>query len=704
MNYINNFRYGEISRKNAGRFDREGYQQGAFSFINAKTGYLGDAQRRPPLKKLIDTTGVLRLVTFIVSEELSYTIALKESVLEVYRFVVGKYTKITEIGYPKADEDEQLKMTAIMAREVRYAQYYTRMYFVHQDFRPFFIEINPSNDSVSTSVVSVILNQKALGTLYFTPQYVANDNGEEVTSQEGRLVYYNEDGIAYKWFFDEEFTDPYEYAYSYPPILGDRSQIGNYDNFQEDDFLNGSGNFPAGVACINERLFFYATKNHPQAFWMSRTLGSSQWIDGFTTDSMHDLINFQVVTSETPDIVDELPMTAMTDSSGNIIYEQENGQDKYFTSEKDEDGNYTYAHRIYWKPKEPNSEEKVWYDEYGEEYTLKEGEPVRKPYMVIDVTRTDAFTKYNVSVDLITNDSCGGRYELNTGRQDRVMAIAPGCERIFVLTTTSEHYLPDDFNASSNLSRKKFSDYTSVSSYAVTPLTLNNSFLFVQRGNILREFYVFEGYLNNSDVTVLNHDILDSDIISCVSKNTPDPMCYFALSDGTIRALTYDKSNEIQSFSRWTFGNRQIISLATIEVNNENRLIALVKSETEEFIGYFDEHETEHFIDEGGVSYTTEITTPYLEIVSINNSEQVLSFGRTKQVHSAFLRCLNTGKIVIVDRSGQENVTNYRLDEESDITDYRIPIDGRASSQYQLTIRSYEDHPMDILALAYEVT
>lgn len=708
MNYINNFRYGEISKRNAGRFDTEFYQNGAFSFINAKTGYLGDVQRRPPLKKLIDTDGVLNIITFTVSESMSYLIALKKTNLEVYRFVTNKFSKITEVSYPKADDDDDIELTGLEAHEVRYAQYYTRMYFTHHTFRPFFIEINPTTDTVSTSVVEVLLNQDIKKSFYFTPSYVADANGKELPNQEGRLVY-KATGENYSWYFDEDFTEPYLYSLAYPPILGERSHIGNYDEYQDDDLLQGKGNYPSGVSIISDRIYFYATDNHPQVFWMSRILGSSQWIEGYTTDSMHDFVSFQAVITQGKDIIDagEFPMTEMKDSAGEVMYEQSNGQDMWFKPDKDSNGNYTYQQRLYRKITDPNGEEYTYYidSECTVEYDMSNGDPIRKPIMTIDVSDTEAFLKNTVQVDFVGNDSCAGRYEMNTSRQDRIMAIESACEKIFVLTTTSEHTLPDDFNAQSNLSQKKFSDFTSCGSYTVRPLTLNNSFLFLQRGNILREFYTFEGYLNNSDVTALNHDIFDGNILSSCTKNTPDPMAYFVMDDGTVRVLSYDKSNGIQSFSRWNFGNRQLQAVANIEHNNTTILVALVSNEIEEFIGYFDEDEDESFEDEGGYQYDTIVSTPYLEIVNTTYSQEAqLTFGKTKQLRSAFLRTYRTGNIIVEDISGQENKTNYRLDKNGEITDYRMPIDGRAKTMYSITFKSYKDEPMDILALGYEVS
>lgn len=82
MDYTNNFRYGEISKRNAGRFDTEAYRQGAFSFRNARTLTEGGVTRRPPLRPIyedddrLDTDTVLRLIPFTISETISLMIGL----------------------------------------------------------------------------------------------------------------------------------------------------------------------------------------------------------------------------------------------------------------------------------------------------------------------------------------------------------------------------------------------------------------------------------------------------------------------------------------------------------------------------------------------------------------------------------------------------------------------------------------------------
>lgn len=702
MNYINNFRYGEISKKNAGRFDSEFYSQGAFEFKNAKTCYIGDCTRRPPLKKLVDVSGVFRIIQFSISESISYTILLKSKSLELYRYVASNYTKVTEINYTHIEDEDEITLDYNTAMEIRHAQYYTRMYFVHHTFRPFFIDVNPTTDTVSIGNMNILLNQYAKEQFWFTPSYVADSNGKEITSSEKRLVY-KADGKPYTWYFDKDFTDPYLYSNTYPPIKGESAYITSYESYNDDSLLTAKGCYPSGISIINDSIYLYATDENPQVFWKSRTLGSSQWIEGYTVESMHDFIQFQCVTSEGKDIVDidEFPKTEMASSDGSIMYEQSNGEDIWYAPDKNSSGQYTYVQRLYWKITDSNGEKKTFYidSECTVEYDMSRGDPVRKPVMIYDLSDIDAIYKYTVSTEFIANDSCAAREEPNTGREDRIISMTNACGKIIINTSTSEKTIPSNFTPVSNRSLDSLTDYSSVNSYKANSFVFNNSFMFLQKGNILREFYLYQGYINDNDVTVLNHDIFDCEVIDITVKNTPDPMIYFTMEDGTMRALTYDKNNGIQSFSRWDFPTRSVISTCVIEKESNPILLALVNEGDSQWIGYFDENEKENYRDEGDVDYETVITTPYIEIHNTLTSDTILSFGKTKQVSNAYLRVIDTGRFIVLDDKRQENITPYAVGDD----DYRMPLSGKANRRYSLTIKSFEGDPLNILAFGYEV-
>ena len=213
MNVVNNFRYGEVSKKTAGRFDAEFYQQACFSFRNMVSHPEGDASRRPPVKKLLSLgVKILALREFTISESASYVVGLGETQYFVMRKVAGELSIVASAEYPHGTSEKAVVLDYKTASEVRTAQYYRRLYFVHHSFRPFYIDFN-SDDRFSGAVLTILLNQYAKNSFWFTPAYVADADGNELADLENRFVYKKDDGT---WWFDSAMeSEKYEYALSY---------------------------------------------------------------------------------------------------------------------------------------------------------------------------------------------------------------------------------------------------------------------------------------------------------------------------------------------------------------------------------------------------------------------------------------------------------------------------------------------------------
>ena len=693
MVYANQFKYGEISPRNAGRFDSEFYRQGCFRFRNMVTDFTGSATRRPPIRKHVDTDAEL-IIEFSVSETLVYTIGIGKEKLRLYRFVLDEYREVANVAYP----DSRI-LTLKEIKELRWAQYYTRMYFVHEDFRPFFVDLNTSSDSLSVSNMTVILNQDAKAKYWFTPAYVEDENGDEVPALEGRVLYRKEEDGIVSWYLDADLKEPYEYSVSYPPIHGESSYISNYDEFPDDDLLTGEGNYPSGISIINDSIYLFATRNHPQVFWKSRFLGSSQWIEGYGPDTMHDFVRFQAVYTEGKELVDsdDLPMTDLIGPDGTPYYEQENGNTKWFVPDKDEDGNYLYQTRVYryYRDEDINTDNYIWvYDlsnPENTEYDIKNGTPVGKPIEIYDLSNADRLMKTSVSIDFTTTDSCACREEVNSGRMDRIRDIISGCGYIFVLTSSREYRLPGSFSAVNYHSADPYTTYGSMSIRAVN---LNSSVMFLQKSGVLREFYLYQGYMAHGDITSMNHDILSDGVFQIAVKNTPDPRLFFVMEDGTCVTLTYDKENSIQSFSTWDMEGRKIASAAGMAGALKDTMLFLVKGTDESWIGYLDESESSDFSDEGKTDYVSDIATPYTEI--IDNS---LAFGRYKKAQTVWIRPYDTGRIEIGNDGDELRTTEYDLGN----SDYKAAITGTSRRQFSFRMRSHGSSPMTILAYAYEV-
>ena len=700
MPYYNNFRYGEISRRNSGRFDSEFYRQGCFTFRNMVTDFTGSATRRPPIRKFIDTDSEI-IISFAISETLSYVIGLGKERIRLYRFVLDEFEEVADSAYP-----DNMVLTEPQIKEIRWAQYYNRIYFTHQDFRPFFMDLDTATDTMTLSKMTVILNQDAKSKYWFTPSYIADAEGKELSAYEGRVLYTKiEDGVT-SYYFDEECTELYEYSAAYPPIQGNGEYITGFEDYEDDDLLvdagGQTGNYPAGISIINDSIYLYGTRNHPNRIWKSRFLGSSQWIEGVSADTMHDFVEFQMVWTESPTFVDEenLPKVPMTDVYGHEYYEQENGNDCWWTPERNPETNeYLYDTRVYRKIPDYGSadDESTWEWYYSETLTGAKydananGKPVRKPLMITDFSDINSIMKTTVAIDYVRNDSCGFWFEANTGRMDLVRDIIAGCGYIFILTSTAELRLPSSFSAVNN---RYLDPYTNYGSMNVRAVNLNSSIMFLQKSGILREFYLYQGYMANGDTTMLNHDILSKGVFQIAVKNTPDPRMFFIMEDGSCVTLTYDKENSIQSFSPWDMKGRKFVSAALLSGVLYDRMLFLIKSDTESWIGYLDEKETSDFTDEGKTDYISDIVTPYLEVV-----DQSLYFSRFKKAQTVFVRPYDTGRIEAGNAGNRLVTTKNPLGSN----DWSSTVTGTSKTQSSFEIRSHKSEPMTILAYQYEV-
>ena len=715
MIYQNNFRYGEISRLTAGRFDMEAYSQGAFKFENAQTMVAGGFKRRPPLKIMAELQeNLLRIIQFSISQTLSYCIGFTENKIMLYRNKLGSFTEVAEADYPTKADGSKQKLNESTIRKMSYTQYYDRMYFASNDFYPFFIEVTASTDEFVVKSMPFLTNKDGKKLISKVPSKEELEEGgasEEVLKLADKVVYarYEKDKLVY-YFHDEDDKEyhntKYAFADAFPPVELSADTTMGFESFPDDnDFCdpNNSSTWPAVVSIINDSLYFANTTGRPHTIWKSRVLGSSQFIDDFSSDSMHDFIRFQFVYTETQEIVDtdELPMTPVK-IDGVTQYYQRAGNDMYFVPTLNSNGgvyteeqwqNQTYEIELEKEERASTdgSTTVIWkYLSNGTEYLEAATKPpVRRPILQYDLSKESEFIKKKTDITLVATDSCAMKFDLNTGRQDSIVSITSACERIIVCTTTSEHMLPSAFSAVSNARADVYGHHGSLN---IRPVTLNDSFLFIQRGNAMREFFLYEGYMNRADICAMNREILDCEIMEMTVKNAPDPIVYVVMEDGTLRTLIYDKELGIQAWSRWTFGNNKVKSVAVIEEGYKNMLLCVVENDGAYSICAFDE-DTDNYKDFGTETYKTSVETAYAEII-----DEKLVFGRYKRARNAWIRPYKTGFMFMGNDERQMKRTPNRLESE----DYRFVLLGSSERKFSMKMESSEGDPMNILALAWE--
>ena len=805
---VNGFRYGEISRKQAGRYAEDGYQQGCFQFKNAMTMYDTGMTRRYPLRPAIqcNDTEIYTIHPFRISDTDNYLLGFgrdtktttetdsegntttkteQQNCIVVYGWRDGSFQEIQRIhdgSAPMFAIDDSTStagyksavLTESVCKGMRFAQYYTRMYVVSHEFRTMYIE--KLGTTLSAQIARFLFNADSMGCVYFVKSNTASN---------GKVLFKNpNDGLYYT---DIDFVTQYVLAADEEAKSADNNYVAAYNDYEAGNReLNcEAGTYPNVVAVINDSLYLANTINKPSAIWKSRTIGSSQWTakneESYSVDSMHDFTQFQVVATEETKLKDsdEWPQKATS------YYETLNAEETWYAPTKT-DGQYDYKYRLkrtqqYWlihgwgylfykedsyktryseykdaatQPvrvagdnntvtfytdstkttqiygaeandtydKFPDTKEEAsgrtilasdykW--EYAEETDLhKKGEtyavddtlatnPIKRPLYDYDISDADKLYETETTVDFVTTDSCGVRMELNTGANDEVRFITAGCGKIIVGISTCEKTLPADFSAVSNLYSSHYSDYGSL---AIEPIKLGRSFFFFQTGRKIRELYLSDGYMEDADVTALNHDIFDDEVVDTVGKNTPDPSLYSVLANGEIVQVTYDRNGGLNSFARWDNPYFEFKSVACMRRNDKETLYTLVKREGKYYICYFYEpNDTEMgeniYIDklfegdDGSYQYTTFVETVYAEVYDGANT-----FGRFKKAKTMYIRPYHCGHIMVGNDTRQLNKTNVSLKD----TDYTINVSGTMEKNFSMKLQSVESEPMTILAIAWE--
>ncbi len=780
---VNGFRYGEISRKQAGRFAEDGYQQGAFTFKNAITMYDTGMTRRYPVRTLLDTnagnpegvtdTTIFTIQSFKISDTLFYVVGFGvETLATGTRNVVVFYTwnGSTFIEEKRLNDGENpifatdttsgffsVPLTEEVCRSMRFAQYYTRLYIVSHHFRSLFLMVDGA--TISANILEIFYNKNAKEQIWFL--------------SDGTILFKGRDDKFYK---DSDCTE--EYTGSLDGLKkADKTQVASFEDFEDStDLNNGAGTYPSVVAIINDSLYLANTEEKPSTIWKSRTIGSSQWIEGgsgFSPDTLRDFSQFQVVATQETKLKDSSEWPKEQESG---YYETKNGAYVWYKPDKDSDGNLTFTRTLTRTPKyyitngrgfmfykdnkltnryewttstnqpfqsyNETLKQYLWYHDYvgdanqlytatmigGDTFVLddeaaagriKVGDytwidadgnqyvpdgsaestfPVRKPLYNYDLTDATELYEVDTTIDLVATDSCGVRMELNTGTDDEVRFIASGCEKIIVGLSSCEKTLPANFNAVSNLYSSHYSNYGSL---AIEPIKLGRSFFWFTLGRKIREAYLKNGYMENGDVTALNHDIFTCNVVDTVGKGTPDPSLFSVMSDGSIVQITYDRGSSLNSMGKWLNEEFTFKSLANVWREDKETLLCLISCNGKTYICYFyepndDEMRDNIYYDEVGdtkYDYDTLVETVYAEVYDGSSS-----FGRFKKATTMYIRPYHCGHIQIGNDLRQLGKTNYRLEDD----DYTLQITGKKERNFSMKLKSCGYEPMTILAIAWE--
>jgi len=372
------------------------------------------------------------------------------------------------------------------------------------------------------------------------------------------------------------------------------------------------------------------------------------------------------------------------------------------------------------------------------------------PYYQFNMEVESNLYEERTEVDKVATASTSIEFQLSSGKNDRISWICLG-DYIMIGTENAEWRLKTNINAL-EMESTKYSSFGSSNGHTAN---LGTDVIYLQTGNKLRLMYSdYYGY-QNVELTLTNPDIMNGTVRELIGISAPEPMIYALKEDGDLVALCSDRTNGVQAFSRWTFSKDKPISLCALENDSSPILVVLMDSDDGEYIAYFDTSETNDFSDCGygyfltsdtsiaqGKTYYEKEGNTYSEATPssnpkseglyeyglVNNLIQYVSrmtanpfdtitqdgsvtIGESKNVSKMIFRCLDTGHIVTYYGTNEKDKTVTRSPVCCDKTntyigglaDHAVNVNGGTTRDLMITVESYKNEPMTLLAMAYEL-
>lgn len=376
---VNNFLFGQTSELLLGRLDTDIYGNSCSVLKNMKVHRQGGISRRPPLKKKILAEGYTRAIRFEIDSANVYAVLFGPSKIGIYDYNTNEiYSDGLSLPSHTVASHSWANITEAQIRDVKFAQYYNDIYFVHPSFPLMRIRYNSSfiislpqvkvnQDVAQYEVVCNITKDSAVagsGSFLFcgekfdfttTVSTSVNDLMTMIKGHEWdgfKVETRTENNYTYLVFTADTLMGRYQmYAFDDTDSFGIQGEIGfscawelnelDRDSlglvYASDDFhdcwLNrqevlGNGNlgnwhFACNIKIIGEKMFLFENGD-PCNIYFSRPYATSQIIyPPRSNDTILDFIQFELVaTTKTQVKEDEnMPISIMKDTDDEYVWE-----------------------------------------------------------------------------------------------------------------------------------------------------------------------------------------------------------------------------------------------------------------------------------------------------------------------------------------------------------------------------------------------
>lgn len=341
------------------------------------------------------------------------------------------------------------------------------------------------------------------------------------------------------------------------------------------------------------------------------------------------------------------------------------------------------------------------------------------PYYQFNLSSDSDIYKSYTDIDKVATASTGMELQLASGRNDHISWLALG-DYIMAGTESAEWRMDTSINALDG----KASKYSAFGSNNGLVTYVGTDLIFLQKGNKLRLLYKDDYGLQNIELTLTNPEIMSGTILNMVGIMEPEPAIAILKSETidnvekrSIIYLSVDRTNGIQAFSRWTT-EQYIYDICVIEVNGHQRLVAYIKetgSNTDRrFLTYFDFDDKSGYKDFGYKSGLVDKLHPFTSIMralpfDTQTQDGSVTLGEAKNVSKIVFRCLDTGKVITWHNEKDRNISRTPIccDRNGDyvggLADFSMNVNGGTTRDLMIAVESYEDEPMTLLAMAYEL-